>query len=517
MDRRVRIGRHLGEFALPSCGEGVAVGLDPVRLRQQRLVQAVRLHWPDRRHLHRRAAGAFVQEQATTALAHLGQRHRPVALAPGDGQEPRLGAGAGMDVDHPSIGNGEAFTLQSLQPDIVSPTGHRPLDPGGEQALEGREQHALQRDGQGQEPVEEGGDRRQLVEQAAGLTRQAQARSRLEGVERASLDPATHDQPVELAQCVAGVGALQVVLGPEQALAAGLAGAARDRAERVEAPGDRAEEALLGLHVGGDRPEQRRLGLVRAVSAPEPLDRRIRLPARLKQIMHAQAPVLRRELCMVRATGAARIGKHQDALHVVHEGGGLGEVGATRPALHRKAIDAVRAPLPHDPARAAGDLGDCLRAEVLHDGVERPRHGIERGEPLSQSVASRHRLAAEHRLAVAADGPRGEVTVGVTERLVELHREGMLEIGQHVFARRDVDGEVAPLLRRYLGEAPFGQRLAGRDDLDHCGVACREIRLDRADQGRRLHAGEQVAEEALLRTLERAPRSGSGLPVQRAG
>ena len=89
--------------------------------------------------------------------------------------------------------------------------------------------------------------------------RQLQAGRGLEPSERAALHLPAHEQQIELPQRVAGIVALQIVLGPEQALAAGLALAARDRAQRVEPARDRAEEALLGLHVGRDRPEQRRL------------------------------------------------------------------------------------------------------------------------------------------------------------------------------------------------------------------------------------------------------------------
>ena len=72
---------------------------------------------------------------------------------------------------------------------------------------------------------------------------------------------------------------------------------------------------------------------------------------------------------------------------------------------------------------------------------------------------------------------------------------------------------IAPFLGRDLGQAPLHQRLAGRDDLHHGGVAGREIALDGADQGRRLHGGDQVIEEALLVRLEGARRRGLGLPV----
>ena len=119
--------------------------------------------------------------------------------------------------------------------------------------------------------------------------------------ERAILDLAPDQQHVELAQSVARVVAFQIVLGAKQALAAGLALAARDRAQRVETAGDGGEEALLRLHVGRDRPEQRGLRLVGAVRPAEPLNRRVGLPAGLQQIVDAQsavlAPTVRRDSC----------------------------------------------------------------------------------------------------------------------------------------------------------------------------------------------------------------------------
>ena len=49
-----------------------------------------------------------------------------------------------------------------------------------------------------------------------------------------------------MTQRIAGVGALQIVLGPEQPLAAGLALTLGDGAEGVETTGDGAEKPLLG-------------------------------------------------------------------------------------------------------------------------------------------------------------------------------------------------------------------------------------------------------------------------------
>ena len=100
--------------------------------------------------------------------------------------------------------------------------------------------------------------------------------------ERAAVDLATREQDVELAQRVTTILAFEIVLGPEQALPAGLALTARDGAQRVEPASDRGEKTLFGLDVGRNRAKQRRLRLVGPVGAAEALDGRIRLPTRLK-------------------------------------------------------------------------------------------------------------------------------------------------------------------------------------------------------------------------------------------
>ena len=68
------------------------------------------------------------------------------------------------------------------------------------------------------------------------------------------------------------------------------------------------------------------------------------------------------------------IREDQDALLVVHEGGGFREVGRSGPAFDDKAGSRTLA-LPHDAARPARDLRHKIGAEALDDLVERPRHG----------------------------------------------------------------------------------------------------------------------------------------------
>jgi hypothetical protein len=113
-------------------------------------------------------------------------------------------------------------------------------------------------------------------------------------------------------------------------------------------------------------PEQRRLRLVGAVRPPQPLDRGVGLPAGFEQIVDAQPAVPRGQFGVVTAPGAASLRKDQDALQVIHEGGGLGEVGGGRAVLDDEAVT-----LAHHAARASGHFGDEVCAEALDDLVER--------------------------------------------------------------------------------------------------------------------------------------------------
>ena len=143
-------------------------------------------------------------------------------------------------------------------------------------------------------------------------------------------------------------------------------------------------------------------------------------------------------------------------------------------------------------------------------------HRRQRSELLDQAITAGNGLAALDGLAIAVDWPRGEIALAVGEWLVELGREAVRQVIQHVLARRDVDLNVAPFLGRNLGKAALHQRLAGRDDLDDRGMARSQIPLDRGDQRGRLHRRNEVIEETLLGALESRPRGGFCLGVQRA-
>ena len=147
------------------------------------------------------------------------------------------------------------------------PAGNRRFDAGLEQLLESGEERVLQIDAQRQHAVEELRDRRQFLAQRAVLVGEIEPGAVLEIRQRTAVNLAGVKQLIELAQGRLGVRAFEIVVGAEQALAAGLALAAGDRAQGVETPRDRRQEALLAFDVGRDRPEHRRLFLVGAVGA----------------------------------------------------------------------------------------------------------------------------------------------------------------------------------------------------------------------------------------------------------
>ena len=213
------------------------------------------------------------------------------------------------------------------------------------------------------------------------------------------------DEIIEVAKRIAGIDAFEIVAGPEQALASGLALAAGDGAERVEPLRNRREEALLPAHIRGHRPEQGRLRLIGAVRAAKTLNGGIRAPAGLQQIMDALSLVLRAAIGVVAAAGAARIGEDEDALVVIHEGLRLGEIGHGRAVFDLKDGLAVRIVLAHKTAAAARHFGHLIRSKMLNDLIERARHSRKACQLLDQRIAARNRFLGMDGLAVHDDGP----------------------------------------------------------------------------------------------------------------
>ena len=94
----------------------------------------------------------------------------------------RLGAAVRMRVDGPAAGDGQTLGRHGLDPVIIGAGRDRALDAGAQKVLEHLEQGVLQRDGQRQQPVEEGRDRRQVFAQTAVLVGQPQPGRVLEGL-----------------------------------------------------------------------------------------------------------------------------------------------------------------------------------------------------------------------------------------------------------------------------------------------------------------------------------------------
>ena len=142
---------------------------------------------------------------------------------------------------------------------------------------------------------------------------------------------------VKLAQGIAGIVGFQIIAGAEHVLAAGLPLAARDRSKTVEPSGDRRDEALLRLHVGRYRAEQRWLLLIGAVGAAKALNGGVGLPACFEQVVDAAALVLHAKVGMIGPARAASLGEDEDVLLVIHERMGFSDVGRGWPVLDSKA------------------------------------------------------------------------------------------------------------------------------------------------------------------------------------
>src|SRR3546814_19852440 len=91
----------------------------------------------------------------------------------------------------------------------------------------------LSRDPQREDAVEPSLDRRQLVEQGAVLIDELQTGDDLELLEADARELARVETVIPLGQGLAGVAALEIIGGIEQVLAARLALAARERAEKI--------------------------------------------------------------------------------------------------------------------------------------------------------------------------------------------------------------------------------------------------------------------------------------------
>ncbi len=443
------------------------------------------------------------------------RRRQHPARADGEGHDLGLGPGHRVGPDHLLRRHRQVVGDDVLHALVQSARGRGPFEDAGEHRVEGLEQGVLVLYPQRQEPVEPGVHRRQVV----GLLQLAIAVQELKPgllleshpVHRRYVPPMQGD--VERLQRAVRPRAFEIVLGPEEAVAGRSALALGQGAQTVQPPRDRRGEPLLAVDVGRDRTEQRRAGLVGPMRPAKALDRRIGPPAGLAEIVPATVLVPAVKVGVVAAPRAAGVGEHQHPLLAAHEGVGLG-LGAGRAAtLHHSAAIAQ-----DDPARAAGDLGDVVRAERAQDRIQHTRNGGQAGQMDDQGLPQAQGFLADDRLTIHDQRAHRHIAFLIRGRLHGGDREGPHQIVEHLVLGGQVDGQVVPLFGRDLGQPALHHRLIGRDDLHDAGASLDEVVADRRDQGRRLQARQQRAEEAQLGALEsrhdrRSGLTALGLPV----
>ena len=105
-----------------------------------------------------------------------------------------------MGVERAALDDAQRFRRDGLDAEIVGAGRDGALDLRAQQILERAEQHVLQVDGEREQPVEEGRDRRQFFAQRAVGIGQVKPGRGLEFPERTAFDLAGIEQRVELAQ-----------------------------------------------------------------------------------------------------------------------------------------------------------------------------------------------------------------------------------------------------------------------------------------------------------------------------
>src|SRR3546814_16230776 len=151
--------------------------------------------------------------------------------------------------------------------------------------------------------------------------------------------------------------------------------------------------------------------------------------------MDAQPMVPRRKLGVIAAARAACLGEDEDALLVIHESAGLGEIGRTRTGFDHEAVaPAVGAGLADDAARSAGHLGDNVGAEALDDLVKRAGNRGLRRQRFDQAIPASDGLATPDRLAIAIYRPGRQFALAVGGLLVMRTLEGGGEMSEGILA-----------------------------------------------------------------------------------
>src|SRR3546814_333510 len=149
---------------------------------------------------------------------------------------------------------------------------------------------------------------------------------------------------------------------------------------------------------------------------------------------------------MIRASGAARLGKDEDRLSPRHEIVGLGDVGTGRATL-----DLLPAlPVDDDAPRASRDFRDHVGPEMREQEVERSRNRRYRAEPLDQLVARVDRFLAQDTVALVVKHRLGaHRSIGRAKGAHLARREGRSQIIDQRVERRSEEhtSELQSLMR----------------------------------------------------------------------
>jgi hypothetical protein len=128
-------------------------------------------------------------------------RERAVAVLARDLEEPGLRAARAVRGDRAAVDDGEALGVDGFKAHLVGTSRDRAFNLRREKFLERSEDRVLQLDLQRQQPVEEGGDGREVLAQRAVTVEEVQSRDLAEPLERAASDMTSVEPLIELAEC----------------------------------------------------------------------------------------------------------------------------------------------------------------------------------------------------------------------------------------------------------------------------------------------------------------------------
>jgi len=283
------------------------------------------------------------------------------------------------------------FGADRLDPQIKGSGGPRRFDAILDQSQEFFEDAVLRGDAQGEDAIEPAVDRRQALLQFPALVAQFQSGDLLEIGKRNAAQFALIKKMEPLDERIARELGFQTVGWIEKILRSGLTLAPGQRAERFEAPDDRAEKPSLAAAIGRKRAIDRRRHLVGAVAATEALYCRKDAKSQFEEKMCPAA--MRGRAVPVRMHGPAGTARERisgDGFDAVLKRLDLEDIGAGAAPLDFLTARTVG----DDAPGTAGDLGDTLCTKMCDQCVERGRNGRQSAQVLDQFVAGGNRLPA---------------------------------------------------------------------------------------------------------------------------